>query len=115
MLCIFEVLPGMRERKSGCIINIASRAASVDTAPGLGYNDAKAAVTRATSCLQLELEGDGLGEYIHTYALHPGGVPTAMGACKQLIFSAIFFLLTCHSCTRPKDGRGEPLAQGNPK
>ena len=80
MICTFKVLPGMRHRGSGCIINIASRAATVDTPMGLGYNDAKAAVTRATSCLQLELDNDGLGEKIHCYALHPGGVPTDMGA-----------------------------------
>lgn len=82
MLCSFQVLPTMRERKSGCIINIASRSATVDTPLGLGYNDAKAAVVRATSNMQLELDDDGLGEQIHTYALHPGGVMTAMGAGK---------------------------------
>jgi NAD(P)-dependent dehydrogenase (short-subunit alcohol dehydrogenase family) len=80
MLCTLNVLPSMRARKSGCIITIASRAATVDTMLGLGYNDAKAAVTRAIHCLQLELELDGLGEHVHTYALHPGGVYTAMGA-----------------------------------
>jgi NAD(P)-dependent dehydrogenase (short-subunit alcohol dehydrogenase family) len=67
----------MRERKSGCIITIASRAATVDTMLGLGYNDAKAGVTRATHCLQLELDMDGLGEQVHTYALHPGGKKNA--------------------------------------
>lgn len=80
MLLTLTLLPSMRARKSGCIITIASRAATVDTMLGLGYNDAKAAVTRATSCLQLELDLDGLGDSIHTYALHPGGVYTAMGA-----------------------------------
>lgn len=82
MLCTFEVMPSMRERKSGCIVNIASRSATVDTPLGMGYNCAKAAVVRATSNLQLELDDDGLGEQIHMYALHPGGVMTAMGACK---------------------------------
>lgn len=77
-------MPTMRERKSGCIINIASRAATVDIPLDLGYNDAKAAVVRATSTLQLELEDDGLGEQIHTYALHPGGVMTAMAAGKSI-------------------------------
>jgi NAD(P)-dependent dehydrogenase (short-subunit alcohol dehydrogenase family) len=85
MLCTFQVLPTMRERKSGCIINIASRAATVDTPFGMGYNCAKAAVVRATSNLQLELDDDGLGEQIHTYALHPGGVMTAMGAGKFIV------------------------------
>ena len=70
----------MRQRQSGCIINMASRAATVDTLLGMGYNCAKAAVVRFTSLLQLELETDGLGEKIHTYALHPGGVLTGMGS-----------------------------------
>lgn len=83
MLCTFEVMPGMRERRFGAIINIASRAATVDTPLGMGYNCAKAAVVRATSNLQLELDDDGLGEDIHCYALHPGGVMTAMGAGRH--------------------------------
>ncbi|KAK5443253.1 hypothetical protein LTS15_010788 [Exophiala xenobiotica] len=74
MLCIYEVLQSMRERKSGCIINMASRAATVDMAGGLSYNSSKAAVARATSTLQEEFEQEGLGEHLHTYCLHPGGV-----------------------------------------
>ncbi len=80
MCCSLQVLNGMRERRRGCIITIASRAATVDTVLGLGYNDAKAGVTRATHCLQLELDLEGLGEDVCTYALHPGGVLTDMGA-----------------------------------
>ena len=80
MLCTLAVLPGMRARKRGCVITIASRAATVDTMLGLGYNDAKAGVTRAMSCLQLELDMDGLGDAVQVYALHPGGVYTDMGA-----------------------------------
>ncbi|KAK5065124.1 hypothetical protein LTR84_000960 [Exophiala bonariae] len=78
MLCIFEVLPSMRERKTGAIINLASRAATIDMPTGLSYNSSKAAVARATSTLQEELELEGLGEQICTYSLHPGGVWGAM-------------------------------------
>jgi len=74
MLCIFEVLRSMKDRKSGCIINMASRAATVDMAGGLSYNSSKAAVARATHSLQEEFEQAGLGEQLHTYCLHPGGV-----------------------------------------
>jgi NADP-dependent 3-hydroxy acid dehydrogenase YdfG len=56
MACIFEVLRSMKERKSGCIINMASRAATVDMAGGLSYNSSKAAVARATHSLQEEFE-----------------------------------------------------------
>ena len=74
MLCIYEVIKGMKERKSGCIINMASRAATVDMAGGLSYNSSKAAVARATHSLQEEFDQAGLGGQLHTYCLHPGGV-----------------------------------------
>ncbi|KAI1611781.1 3-oxoacyl-reductase [Exophiala viscosa] len=78
MLCIYEVLQSMRERKSGCIINMASRAATVDMPGGVSYNSSKAAVVRATASLQEEFEQEGLGQNLHTYCLHPGGVWGAM-------------------------------------
>ncbi|KAG8631687.1 hypothetical protein KVT40_000827 [Elsinoe batatas] len=78
MLTIYQVLPGMRERKSGCIVNLASRAATVDYPGGLSYSSSKAAVVRATATLQEEFEAEGLGEKIHVYALHPGGVQEQM-------------------------------------
>lgn len=78
MLLTWEVLAGMRERKSGTVISIASRAATVDVPFGIGYCSSKAAIARAMSTLQEEIEFDGLGENIHFFALHPGGVPTAM-------------------------------------
>ncbi|KAJ9609564.1 hypothetical protein H2200_005891 [Cladophialophora chaetospira] len=89
MLCIFEVLRGMKERKSGCIINMASRAATVDMAGGLSYNSSKAAVARATHSLQEEFEQAGLGEQLHTYCLHPGGVWGAMVTGKSRPLSAL--------------------------
>lgn len=79
MICTLSILPSMRSRPTGgCIITIASRAATVDTLLALGYNDAKAAITRATHSLQLEFDTAALP--VHTYALHPGGVATAMGS-----------------------------------
>ncbi|KAK5270911.1 hypothetical protein LTR96_004189 [Exophiala xenobiotica] len=78
MLTIWAVLPSMRERGSGVIIDIASRAATVDFPFAIGYNSSKCADTRAISTLQEELDLDNLD--IQTYALHPGGVYTAMAA-----------------------------------
>jgi NAD(P)-dependent dehydrogenase (short-subunit alcohol dehydrogenase family) len=69
----------MRERRQGCIINIASRSGTVDVPMFLGYNTSKAAVIRMTHTLQKDLELDGLDDEIQIYALHPGGVFTAMG------------------------------------
>ncbi|CZR67967.1 uncharacterized protein PAC_17866 [Phialocephala subalpina] len=74
------VLPSMISRRSGCIINIASRSGTVDVPMCLGYNTSKAAVIRMTSTLQREIELDGLDDEIQFYALHPGGVLTAMGS-----------------------------------
>ena len=69
----------MRERRKGCIINIASRSGTVDVPMFLGYNTSKAAVIRMSSTLQRELEVDGFDDEVQIYALHPGGVLTAMG------------------------------------
>lgn len=85
MACIYEVLPGMRERKSGCIISMASRAATVDMAGGLSYNSSKAAIARATSTLQEEFEVEGLGDKVHTYCLHPGAVWGALVTGKTAL------------------------------
>ena len=74
MLAIYETLPEMRRRRSGCIINISSRSATVDMLAGLSYNSSKAAIARASSSLQAELEDEGFGQDIQIYSLHPGAV-----------------------------------------
>ncbi|KAJ5385555.1 hypothetical protein N7517_003466 [Penicillium concentricum] len=73
-LCIYQVLRTMCERKTGCIINMASRSATIDMPTGFGYNSSKAAIVRMTGTLQAELDLQDLGEQVHCYALHPGGV-----------------------------------------
>lgn len=85
MLTTYTLLPAFRTRKSGVIINIASRAATVDFPFAVGYNSSKAAVARATSTLQEELELDDLGQGIQMYALHPGGVLTDMAKSKYFL------------------------------
>ncbi|KAH6875264.1 hypothetical protein BKA58DRAFT_334458 [Alternaria rosae] len=79
LMLIHAVLPQMRDRGHGCIINIASRSGTVDVPMTLGYVTSKAALMRATHTLQLEMELDGLDPAIHMYALHPGGVRGNMG------------------------------------
>jgi len=78
MATSWYILPKFQERKRGVIVNISSRAATVDFPFAVGYTSSKAAVARATFTLQEEVELDGLGEGVQLYALHPGGVPTAM-------------------------------------
>ncbi|KAH7371501.1 hypothetical protein BKA66DRAFT_182660 [Pyrenochaeta sp. MPI-SDFR-AT-0127] len=79
MMLMHEALPRMRDHGSGCIINIASRSGTIDMPMTLGYVTSKAALIRATHTLQEEMQLDGLDPAIHMYALHPGGVLTAMG------------------------------------
>lgn len=79
LMLIHEVLPRMKSRGQGCIINIASRSGTIDVPMTLGYTTSKAALIRATQTLQLEMELDGLDPAIHMYALHPGGVVSGMG------------------------------------
>jgi NAD(P)-dependent dehydrogenase (short-subunit alcohol dehydrogenase family) len=83
LMLIHEMLPRMRDRGSGCIINIASRSGTVDVPMTLGYVTSKAALIRATHTLQKEMELDGLDPAIHMYALHPGGVKSAMGGGRS--------------------------------
>jgi NAD(P)-dependent dehydrogenase (short-subunit alcohol dehydrogenase family) len=82
MATCWYILPKFRAKKRGVIVNIASRAATVDFPFAIGYNSSKAAVARATSTMQTEMELDGLSD-IQFFALHPGGVPTAMAKRKS--------------------------------
>src|SRR5271154_7492792 len=87
MIMMHLVLPGMKERKKGCIINIASRLFQYDgidcragtvTGPmSVHYYSGKAALIRATGCIQAELDLQGYDD-IHLYALHPGGCKTGL-------------------------------------
>lgn len=43
------------------------------------YCTGKGALIRTVSCLQKELEMDGLGDDIHVYALHPGATLSQEG------------------------------------
>ncbi|KAJ4365031.1 hypothetical protein N0V83_008647 [Neocucurbitaria cava] len=79
LMLIHNILPKMRSRGHGCIINIASRSGTVDVPMTLGYVTSKAALIRATHTLQKEMKLDGMDPAIHMYALHPGGVLTGMG------------------------------------
>jgi NAD(P)-dependent dehydrogenase (short-subunit alcohol dehydrogenase family) len=74
-----EVLPGMLERGSGCIVNITSGAGFHDPpAPagqggwGLGYGFSKAALHRVAGILHLELADRG----IRAYNVQPGFIAT---------------------------------------
>ncbi|KAJ9158174.1 NAD(P)-binding protein [Coniochaeta hoffmannii] len=75
------ILPIFREQRSGCVLNIASRAGTVDIPYSASYCSSKAALINLTGCTQKEIDIDGLTD-IHLYALHPGGVKSEMTVKK---------------------------------
>ncbi|EXJ80941.1 hypothetical protein A1O3_07229 [Capronia epimyces CBS 606.96] len=78
LLTTLNVLPGMRARGRGCIINVASRAGTVTVPYLAGYSISKASVIKATESIQKDLDADGLGDKIQLYCCHPGAVLTGM-------------------------------------
>ncbi len=69
-----EVLPGMRERKAGTIVNIASLAARNGTADLVAYSASKHAVLGFSRSLMMEVRKDG----VRVIAICPGSVDTRM-------------------------------------
>ena len=68
------VLPGMRERGAGVIINVSSDA-GVEAYPGWGgYGASKAALEHMSRTLGAELEGSG----VRVYCVDPGDMNTEM-------------------------------------
>jgi len=69
------VLPGMMERRSGTIVDIASMVA-ITPMPGMYYyNASKGALANASEGLRGELRGTG----IHVVTVYPGPVATDLG------------------------------------
>ncbi|KAB5559600.1 hypothetical protein GE09DRAFT_61438 [Coniochaeta sp. 2T2.1] len=75
------LLPVFREQRSGCILNIASRAGTVDIPYSASYCSSKAALINLTGCTQKEIDIDGLSD-VNLYSLHPGGVKSEMTVKK---------------------------------
>jgi len=67
------VVPGMIERKSGAIVNIASVAALFGVSPEVAYAVAKAGITHYTRCLARELRPVG----VRANVIAPGPTKTA--------------------------------------
>lgn len=82
-------LPHLRP-SSGCILNIASRAGTVAVPYTASYCASKAALIHLTACVQSEMDAEGEG--VHLYALHPGGIKSAM-TVKSTV--SPFFSLEC--------------------
>jgi NAD(P)-dependent dehydrogenase (short-subunit alcohol dehydrogenase family) len=73
-LCCHAVLPGMRSRRNGRIINIASGAGLQGNPTTSAYGVSKTALIRFSETLALETAHEG----IKVFAVHPGTVRTPM-------------------------------------
>lgn len=71
------LIPKFREQRSGCVLNIASRAGTVAIPYSTSYCASKAALINLTACTQKEMDVEELDD-VHLYSLHPGGIKSAM-------------------------------------
>jgi NAD(P)-dependent dehydrogenase (short-subunit alcohol dehydrogenase family) len=84
--------PTFRAQRSGCVLNIASRAGTVFIPYSTSYCASKAALINLTGCVQKEFDVEGFSD-VHLYSLHPGGVKSTMtDASMSLLFFFFFFL-----------------------
>lgn len=75
------VVPGMIERKSGAIVNIASVAALFGVSPEVAYAVAKAGIMHYTRCLAKELRPNG----VRANVIAPGPTKTARFEATRVV------------------------------
>ena len=72
--CIQAVVPGMRERRSGCIVNVTSVAGRLSPAGQAAYNSSKFALEAASESLAQEVKAFG----VRVAIVEPGVIATAI-------------------------------------
>jgi NAD(P)-dependent dehydrogenase (short-subunit alcohol dehydrogenase family) len=73
-LCARAVIPGMKARRRGRIVNVASISATIGTEGGSAYNASKAGLLGLTRCLAEELRPHG----VQCVSVSPGSTDTEM-------------------------------------
>jgi NAD(P)-dependent dehydrogenase (short-subunit alcohol dehydrogenase family) len=73
-LCARAVVPGMKARRRGRIVNVTSISGTLGTPEGSAYNASKWGLVGLTKCLAEELRPHG----VQCLAVSPGSVDTAM-------------------------------------
>ena len=73
-LCARAVIPGMKARRRGRIVNVASISGTLGTAGASAYNASKWGLIGLTKCLAEELRAHG----VQCLAVSPGSVDTEM-------------------------------------
>jgi short-subunit dehydrogenase len=68
------VLPGMRARRHGAVVNVSSDSGRAPTPGETAYSASKAALSAFTEALAYDAENDG----VRLHVLYPGWVPTEM-------------------------------------
>lgn len=85
--CIQAVVPGMRRRGSGCIVNITSVAGRFSAAPQAAYASSKFALEALSECLAQEMKAFG----VHVAIVEPGVIATPIfGKVAEIPLKAVY-------------------------
>lgn len=78
------ILPSFIERGRGCVINLASRAGTINVPFNISYSTSKAALLRLTSALQAEVDEVAPSSDIQFYSIHPGAIRSGITTAGQM-------------------------------